>query len=604
MSPLSLILGAFLQLIPQPAHVETMPGTCSLEDAVISREIADADDLPESVEGYELTILPGNVSIRARSEAGIFYAAQTLDAIGRQFSGNVPSMKVTDYPRFPYRGAHIDVSRHFFDKEVIKRQLRVFASLKLNRFHWHLTDGVAWRLQIDRYPALTEGVEHYTKEDVREVLALADSLHITVIPEIEMFGHSEEVLLAYPELRCKGNPSHYGEYCIGNEQTFRFLENVLDEVIDLFPSVYIHIGGDEADMGVWSQCPSCRRRMRREHLSEVAQLQSYGISRIESFVRSRGRSIIGWDEILEGGLADNAVVMSWRGEDGGRAAAGMGHYVIMTPGQYCYLDAYQDTKDSEPIAMGNYVSLAKLYSYDPAPGDMPGREYVLGVQTNLWTEWIETPSHLEYMLYPRVMALSEVAWSPVESRDYPDFRQRALAKCGELHESGYNTFDLETEFGEREGYYDTLRHKAFGCKVSYQTPYSDSYDGGGDGALTDGLQGPWHFKTRWQGFLNDDAVYTVDLGDVTDIKEIRSSFTQWYTAWICMPVEVVFEASTDGKEFRTLGSEANTIDLTDPRPCFHTFSWHGSEQARYVRVKARINDDKWGWLFTDELIIN
>lgn len=604
MTLLTVILGAFLQLIPQPAHVETLPGFCDPDYATVGKEIAEAPDLPDSDEGYVLVITPGDIRMRARSEAGIFYAEQTLAAIRRQFQGRVPAMKIIDYPRFEYRGAHIDVSRHFFDKEVIKRQLRTFASLKLNRFHWHLTDGAAWRLQIDRYPKLTEGVEHYTREDVREVLALADSLHITVIPEIEMFGHSEEVLEVYPELRCKGDAGCSNVYCIGKEKTFRFLENVLDEVIELFPSEYIHIGGDEADMEVWARCPECRRRMHRECLSGVEQLQSYGIARIEKFVNSRGRRIIGWDEILEGGLAENAVVMSWRGEEGGRTAAGMGHNVIMTPGEYCYLDGYQDTKSSEPVAMGNYVPLAKVYSYDPAPESMPGREFVLGVQTNLWTEWIETPPHLEYMLYPRVMALAEIAWSPVESRDYADFRKRALSACRELREEGYNTFDLETEAGERPEYSDTLHHKAFGCKVSYQTEYSESYDGGGVDALTDGLQGPWHFKTRWQGFLNTDAVYTVDLGEIADFCEVKSCFTQWYTAWICMPVEVSFEASLDGKDFFPLGSELNAIDPKNPRPLFHTFSWNGKAKARYVRVTARINDDKWGWLFTDELIIN
>ena len=588
-----------LMLIPRPASVQMLGGRCDLNSAPCY-ESKDASIPPE---GYVLVLDRKHIQISSSDDAGAFYARVTLYQICRQYGAESPAMRIVDYPRFPYRGAHIDVSRHFFDKDVICKQLRMFASLKLNRFHWHLTDGTGWRLQIDAYPELTAGVPHYTKDDVREVLALADSLHITVIPEIEMFGHSEEVLAVYPELKCSG-AGHASEYCIGSEKTFEFLETVLGEVIDLFPSEYIHIGGDEANMAVWEACPKCRARMKAEGLAEVRQLQSYGIRRIEKFVNSRGRKIIGWDEILEGGLADNAVVMSWRGEEGGRKAAGMGHDVVMTPGSHCYIDSYQDAPDKEPIAFGGYLPLSKVYSYDPAPEDMPGREHVLGVQTNLWTEQVPVPEHLEYMLYPRVFALSEVAWSPADGRDYDGFRQRALFKLKQAGEDGYNAFDLENEVGERKAYLEPVQHMAVGCPVTYETTYADNYTGGGDSALTDGLFGPWTFQERWQGFLNKDVIVTVDLGETKDIHEVRADFTQWRTAWICMPVEVSFEISDDGQAFRPLGTEAGGFDLEDLRPMYHEFSWNGDASGRYVKVLGRINERKWGWLFIDEIIVN
>lgn len=575
-------------VIPRPVSVEMGPQ-------------ADEPVIPDNPEGYVLTVTEGMVRIDATDEVGRFYAGQTLAALERQYGKDIPDMRITDWPRFPYRGLHLDVSRHFFDKEVVKKQLRMMASLKMNRFHWHLTDGIGWRLQIDAYPLLTQR-EHYSKDDVREVLALADSLHITVIPEIEMFGHSEEVIAVYPELKCRVEGAS-SEFCIGNEKTFEFLETVLDEVIDLFPSQYIHIGGDEANKDIWNACPLCRKRIATEGLPDVDALQSYGIGRIERFVNSRGRTIIGWDEILDGGLAPNAVVMSWRGEEGGRAAAAMGHDVIMTPGEHCYLNFYQDGPDKEPLAMGSYLPLSEVYNYDPAPEDMPGREHVKGLQGNLWTEYVETTDMVEYQLYPRLFAIAENGWSP-SGGDYGDFRLRAISRLRQAREDGYCTFDLE---GERDGggiCPDTLRHKAYGCPVSYGTDFSPQYAAGGEGALTDGLEGSWDFRSRWQGFLNSDAVFTVDLGKVRRIKEIGIRFGQWYSAWICMPVEVLFEASEDGETFWRLGAEANTADLKDPQPQLHRFSWKGREKVRFIRITARINDDKWGWLFTDEIIVN
>ena len=344
------------------------------ENAGAAFRFERVDSLPgiSSAEGYRLTVGADGVRAEATTPSGLFYAFQSLlqlaDDEGGRFS--LPFVRVSDYPRFGYRGLHLDVSRHFRSKEFVMKQLDAMARYKLNRFHWHLTDGAGWRLEIKRYPQLTEqtayrpypnwkawwkgdrryclkdaeGAEggYYTQDDVRQVLEHARRLHITVIPEIEMPGHSDEVLAVFPQLSCSGKPYKNGELCIGNDETFTFLENVLLEVMDLFPSEYIHIGGDEAAKNSWEKCPKCQARIRKEGLKDEKELQSYLIHRIEKFLNDHGRKLIGWDEILEGGLAPSATVMSWRGEQGGITAAKAEHDVIMTPGEFCYLDAYQD----------------------------------------------------------------------------------------------------------------------------------------------------------------------------------------------------------------------------------------------------------------------
>ena len=339
------------------------------KDVIFIQKIRDGEVSVSG--GYDLEIRPERIIISANNDEGLFYGVQTLNQIMVSCAGSaLPCLKIEDYPRFPYRGMHLDVSRHFFDTEFIKKQFDVIASYKLNRFHWHLTDGAGWRIQIKEYPLLTEvaawrpaptwkewwnGNRHYcrqdvpgayggfyTREDIKDVLEYARSKHITVIPEIEMPGHSEEVLAVYPELSCSGEPYKNGEFCIGNENAFEFLETVLDEVISLFPSKYIHIGGDEANKEAWKKCPKCQQRMKDEGLKSVDELQSYLVHRIEKYLNSKGRELLGWDEILDGGLSPNATVMSWRGEKGGIQAVRMGHDAIMTPGEYCYFDAYQD----------------------------------------------------------------------------------------------------------------------------------------------------------------------------------------------------------------------------------------------------------------------
>lgn len=599
---------------------------------VLRFELSADASLPESEEGYTLSVRQEGATIRSRGEAGLFYGLQTLLQLHEQYGGEIPAQEITDAPRFAYRGLHLDVSRHFFDKEFVKKQLRMMASLKLNRLHWHLTDGAGWRIAIDRYPLLTEVAAwrrgatwqewqasgrrycrrdepgasggYYTRADIREVVAYADSLHITVIPEIEMPGHSEEVLAVYPELSCSGRPYDSGDFCIGNERTFEFLENVLTEVMELFPSEYIHIGGDEASKTAWAACPKCHARMRREGLENVDQLQSYAIHRIQRFLNAHGRRLLGWDEILDGGLAPGAAVMSWRGEEGGRRAAAAGHEVVMTPNAFCYFDSYQDNPMTEPQAMSGYLPLEKVYSYDPAPAAMPGREYVAGVQANLWAEYIPTPEQAEYMLYPRLFALAEVAWSDPAGRDYADFRRRALRLSESARRRGYRTFDLANEFGERRESRQPVGHLAVGCPVAYATPWHAKYPAEGAATLTDGVRGSWSYGSRWQGFLSGDVDVTVDLGTVKPVREITADFIQWYSAWIWMPARVEIAVSDDGTDFRRICVVENDYPEEEHRPEYRALGWQGADSARYVRYHAFSNGRDGGWLFTDEIRIN
>jgi len=592
-------------------------------------------------EAYELLIADGEIVITAGGEAGAFYAQQSLAQLRRAYGRALPSVKITDYPRFEYRGVHLDVSRHFHDIDFVKKQLRMFASLKINRFHFHLVDGAGWRIQIEKYPLLTEIAAwrpeayyydwtdggkrfcredypgayggYYTKEELRELVEYADSLHITIVPEIEMFGHSEEVTAVYAQLACGDSECLIGEdgtyscgsavYCIGKEETFEFLENVLDEVMEIFPSEYIHIGGDEAEKEHWKNCPYCQARIRKEGLKDEDELQSYGIKRIEEFVNSRGRQILGWDEILEGGLAPNAAVMSWRGVSGGEAAAAAGHKVVMTPGEFCYLDKCQGDPSTEPAGFGGNLNLKKVYSYDPAPLEMPGREFIMGVQTNLWSELIQTDEHAEHMYYPRVYALSEIAWTPHERISYKGFRERVLEFNKWAVADGYHPYDLGSGLENREGYGEVHEHLAMGCAVEYGTSYWPSYAASGDGALTDGLTGGWDYREAWQGFLNKDAIATVDLGEVCTFSSISTSFLQWRNVEIMLPACVSYEISDDGENYTELASIPYELDWSESRPVFQDYSWSGSASARYIRMTGHINEGRWGWLFTDEIII-
>jgi hexosaminidase len=408
-------------------------------------------------EGYSLSVNKEGASITANSGAGLFYGVQTLIQLISSDGKEVPYVKIRDYPRFSYRGLHLDVSRHMFPTSFIKKYIDLLARHKLNRFHWHLTEDQGWRIEIKKYPKLQEiaayrketlighganpkdydGVKYggyYTQDEIKEIVQYATERYVTIIPEIEMPGHSLAALSAYPELGCTGGPYEAGTrwgvfddvYCVGNEETFKFLEGVLDEVINLFPGEYIHIGGDECPKARWEKCSKCQKRLKAEGLNDEHELQSYFIQRIEKYVNSKGKKIIGWDEILEGGLAPNATVMSWRGEEGGIAAAKQKHNVIMTPGDWCYLDHYQDTSKTEPLAIGGLTPVSQVYEYEPLPSTLSESEakFILGAQGNVWTEYMKTSEHVEYMVYPRACALAEVVWSQKESRDYNDFLQR------------------------------------------------------------------------------------------------------------------------------------------------------------------------------------
>ena len=495
-------------------------------------------------EAYRIEIDKKGVRLSANTGTGIFYGLQTLlQLLNNGDNKTLPALTINDSPRFPYRGLHLDVSRHFFDKEFVKKQLNAMAYFKMNRLHWHLTDGAGWRIEIKKYPRLTSFAAwrpfdklndwwvgghtfceqddpravggYYTQDDIREVVAYAAERHITIIPEIEMPGHSEEVLATYPELSCSGKPYVNADFCIGTEKTFEFLENVLLEVIDLFPSEYIHIGGDEASKSSWKTCPRCQKRMADEHLNSVDELQSYMIHRIEKFLNDHGRKIIGWDEIIEGGLSPTATVMSWRGEEGGIKAVKAGNQAIMTPGKYCYLDAFQDAPNTQPMAIGGYLTLEKVYSFEPVPDSLSTKEaeLILGVQGNVWTEHIPTPEHYEYMIYPRILALAEIGWSPSEVKKWDNFHTRALQAVNILREQGYNPFPLEKEIGDKPESYQKVNHLAIGKKVTYANPYSNHYAAQGEKTLVDGVRGGWMYNDdRCQGFIDFDFYVTIDLG--------------------------------------------------------------------------------------------
>ncbi|HEV8538947.1 MAG TPA: family 20 glycosylhydrolase, partial [Bacteroidota bacterium] len=483
-------------------------------------------------EGYELDVGSRAITLRSYRTPGLFYAVQTLLQLlpAEIFSASarsdvvwtMPCVAVSDAPRFRWRGMHLDVCRHFFPKEFIKRYIDFIALYKMNTFHWHLTEDQGWRIEIKKYPKLTQigawrdgsmvgpysdlkydTVRYggfYSQEDVKEIVAYAASRQVTIIPEIEMPGHSLAALASYPELSCTGGPFTVGKawgvyddvYC-PKETTFKFLENVLTEVCMLFPGKYIHIGGDEVSKTRWKNCAHCQALIRKKRLKGENGLQSYLIRRIEKFLNSKGKQIIGWDEILEGGLAPKAAVMSWRGTEGGIAAAKQRHNVVMSPGSYCYFDHYQGDERYEPLAIGGYTTVEKVYSYDPVPTGLSSgkRKYIMGAQGNVWTEYIQKPQHVEYMAMPRMAALAEVLWSPMGKRDYKVFQDRLLRHFRVLDQLGVNyakaifeitttvralttadgvSFELSTPFGARGIHYTTGGEEPTANALQYNEP--------------------------------------------------------------------------------------------------------------------------------------
>ena len=484
-------------------------------------------------EAYMLNVNKEGIEMVADSYNGYFYALQSLMALlpadcyspngANMSSYNVECVAINDAPAFRWRGMHMDVSRHFLPKEFVLRFLDIMAMHKMNVFHWHLTDDQGWRLEIEKYPKLTEigawNVDRtdrpwnegspmkegekatyggfYTKEDAREVVAYAAKRGITVVPEIEMPGHSWEVIASYPELGCSGKPQPVlsgGDYtggtatlCAGNEKTYEVYQDIIDEVVEIFPSQYIHIGGDEANKTPWKSCPKCQKKIKDENLKDEKELQSYLITRMEKYIISKGRKMIGWDEILEGGIAPEATIMSWRGTQGGIAAAKEGHDVVMTPGSHLYFDMYQDTPEAEPAAIGGFTPISKVLSFSPIPQELAPtdstpdlRKHVIGLQANTWCEYITTPEHFEYMTVPRIAAIAEVAWTG-DGLGTDTFYERLYTKqmprydrMGINYHKGPGYVNFTTELSESDSCFNvTLASEIYGAEIAYTLDGTD-----------------------------------------------------------------------------------------------------------------------------------
>lgn len=651
-------------------------------------------------EAYELKVAGEGVTVKGATEAGVFYGIQTLRkslpvAVGANIS--LPAVDIKDAPRFAYRGAHFDTSRHFFTVDEVKTYIDMLALHNMNRMHWHFTEDQGWRIEIKKYPKLTEigskrsetvigknsgkydGVPHegfYTQEEAKEIVKYAAERFITVIPEIDIPGHMQAALASYPELGCTGGPYEVWKMwgvsedvlCIGNDQSLKFLEDVFAELIEIFPSEYIHIGGDECPKVRWAQCPKCQARIKQLGLKSDAKhtkeerLQSYVISHVEKFLNEHGRQIIGWDEILEGGLAPNATVMSWRGEGGGIEAAKQHHDVIMTPNTYLYFDYYQskDT-DNEPLAIGGYLPVERVYSYEPMPKSLTPDEqkYIKGVQANLWTEYIPTFSHAQYMVLPRWAALAEVQWSAPEKKDYANFLSRLPRLIQWYDAEGYNyakhVFDVTAEFTPNttdgtlditlntlddapihytldgseptaaspraEGVVKVKENAVFSAKALRPTgdsrvltekicfskssmkpivanqPVNNQYKFKGESTLVDGLKGNGNYKTgRWIAFFKNDMDVTIDLQQSTEISRVALSTCVEKGDWVFDARGLAVEVSADGKNFTKVASESYpAMKEDDKNGVYHHELTFDPVQARYVRVIAPTEQSMPAW---------
>ncbi len=592
-------------------------------------------------EAYKLVVSGKGIDIYALTATGVFRARTSLKMM-LDSDSTLTTCSVLDYPRFRHRGLMLDISRNFRDKDFILKQLDAMAMVKMSTLHLHLTDDAGWRIQIDAFPELTrkaawrvgrnfeewralgrqyseEGSPlasggYLTKADVKEIVEYAAARHINIIPEIELPGHSGEVLAAYPELACLASDGNghqiSGDLCPGKDKTFEMFEAILDEVLEMFPYEYVHIGGDEASKRAWMECPDCRHRMEIEKLKDVNELQSYLVNRVTRFLESRGRHAIGWDEILDGGLAEGAAVMSWRGTQGGITAASMDHDVIMSPGEYCYFDSSQDAPFSQPKSFSGYRPLEQVYSFEPTDG--VADEYVrhlLGLQANLWSEFVPTGEYMEYLLYPRAFAIAETGWSPAENKDYTRFRENAVRLAENLRSNGYNAFDLRNEIGPRPESLKPLGHLAAGAKVTYNgRKYSNGYPAGGDDALVDGKLGGWFYKDyRWQGFLCDVDV-TIDLGSVKDIHYVGATYLSHTSADVGFPVRTEVRFSEDGRSYSEPVVCLLQIPDNDSCALLHTLGSIVNSKARYIRYKA-VRDDvsknrSHAFIFIDEIVVN
>ncbi|MEJ8800743.1 glycoside hydrolase family 20 protein [Pontibacter sp. H249] len=639
-------------------------------------------------EGYTLKVRPTRITLAANKPNGVFLGLQTikqlLPANATTAVVTIPALDIVDKPRYDWRGMHLDVVRHFYPVEFVKKYIDYLAMHKYNTFHWHLTDDQGWRIEIKKYPKLTEVgawrdstlIGHYwdlpqtykkerhggyyTQEEIKEVVKYAQDRYITVVPEIEMPGHALAALTAYPELSCTGGPfkieSKWGIFpdifCAGNEQTFTFLENVLTEVIALFPSKVIHVGGDEAPKSRWKVCPKCQKRIADEGLKDEHELQSYFVQRMEKFINAKGRIIIGWDEILEGGLAPNAYVMSWRGTKGGIEAAKQKHYVVMTPGAPLYFDHYQGERELEPIAIHGYNPLEKVYNFEPTPAELSADEkkYILGAQANLWTEYISTASHIEYMMMPRMAALAEVLWLPAGKKDWKSFKNRMQQQYKRYDALGVNyarsAFNVRQQLQvdtakanvqvnfANEGANTTIRytldgteptaaspvynkpfalnqsavikaasfvdgkqvgttstktfnaHKAFAKSVKLITPAHTSYNN--KAKLVNGLKGSTdQTDGHWTGFLGTDMEAVLDLKTVKPVSKLSASFMQNIGYRIFLPAQIEYAVSEDGKNYKTVKVITNPDPTAQEGILTRAFdATIPATKARYIKVKA------------------
>ncbi|MGL5786199.1 MAG: beta-N-acetylhexosaminidase [Bacteroidales bacterium] len=622
-------------------------------------------DSTRKKESYKLDVSNDHIKIQASDASGFYYAIQTLTQLfPDNFAGEnsdtqsqwlIPCVTITDEPRFSYRGSMLDVGRYFMPKEFVLKYIDQLAYYKMNRLHLHLTEDQGWRLEIKRYPELTQtgskrphsqighsdhsypfvydSVPHggfFTQDDIREIVKYASDRFIEVIPEIEMPGHASAALATYPQLSCGLESEYYVQgrwdvfdqvYC-PQEQTFEFLQNVLDEVIELFPSKYIHIGGDECPKKAWAKCPHCQKRIKDLGLKDEHELQSYFITRMEKYLNSKGRDIIGWDEILEGGLAPNATVMSWRGEKGGIEAAKMKHNVIMSPGEYCYFDFYQEDPEYAPLSIGGFVSLEKAYSYDPLPKELSDEEkkYIIGAQANMWTEYIPDTTDMEYMAFPRLVAFSEVLWTNPENKDFGSFCKRLEREFPRMEKRGLNAcrnfydvnFTVNTDNDGialamhtylpdakihytidgseptktspvytkplRPGSSATIKalvfkdgeaagsvkqknltiHKATGLKYT-TTPVYEWAERNGNTQLTDGILGYTKTLGEFVGFIQDSTEIELKWDNPANISKVALRFLNSPLNDIYLPAQVILSASKDGVSFTQIAGK----DLVD-----------------------------------------
>ena len=651
---------------------------------------------------YQMTVDNKGVYIGGDNEEGVFYGVQTLIQLlpvdNKPQTTNqklqIPYVSINDYPRFAYRGMHLDCGRHFFPVSFIKKYIDYIALHKMNYFHWHLTEDQGWRIEIKKYPRLTQvggwrngtiigrypghgndGIHYggnYTQDEIKDVVAYAAKRFITVVPEIEMPGHSSAAIAAYPFLSCFPNEStkHPPQcawsgdstgkqvqqtwgvfpdvFCAGKDSTFKFLEDVLDEVMALFPSKYIHVGGDECPKDNWKRCPLCQQRIKDQHLKNEEELQSYFIQRIEKYLNSKGRTLIGWDEILEGGIAPNAVIMSWRGEAGGIAAARQKHNVIMTPGNWVYLN-YSQTQNEDSVTIGGYLPLEKVYHYEPVPDSLTKEQgkYVLGAQGNLWTEYIGNERIAEYMLFPRMSALSEVLWSQKDLRDSADFEKRLETqfKRYDLWGANYSKaiYDLKgsvlpspdnngvlwkLEGHSKNGiiagtpnsvyssavvnYTEPIKvskdttilemyfigdrrvsslsqqfyiNKATGKKITLTTQPARIYQGDGAFTLVNGVQNEKGLEKprEFLGFNGTDCEAVIDLGSVQQISNVKAHVFERTSDWIWRPKSLQVLFSTDTVNYAEMGT-TDKVDLNSNKQN-GTMTVEKNVSARYIKIK-------------------